>query len=374
MKDGKYNIVVGLQAGSESKGKISAHLADKWHPDLITGNFSPNAGHTIVINGKKKIVYNIPAASLVIKSPICLGPGSAININVLKNDIKTAKVEKERLFIDEKAVVIQDRHIKAEREKLKHISSTAQGVGYAYSERLLRQGRPILVEDFKKEFEKFCIVTNTSNIINEYLEKNKSVLGEMTQGFDLDILHGIKYPFCTSRSINPSQMLSESGVSPSYLGEVYGVFRPYPIRVNNAEGYSGPYDDAKEITWKEIQRRCGAPFDITEYTTTTKRERRVFEFSSERFTLAMKICKPTVLAINFVNYIDWKAYKVRNWKNLPQRVKDRVLFFQDLYNTPIEIIGTGPDHFDIFDNHIDDETKMRYARFRNWKYVNQKTI
>lgn len=370
MYKGKINIVIGLQAGSESKGKISAFLADKHDVDLIVGNFSPNAGHTVILNGEKKVVYNLPAAAIVSSAPICLGPGSAINIDKLKKDIKTANINKENLFIDYRAVIIQKRHIQKEKEKLKHISSTAQGVGYAFIERLKRTNNILLSGHYRKELENFANLTDTSSIINEYLRKNKCVLGEMTQGFDLDILHGIEYPYCTSRPINPAQMLSESGISPSYLGEVFGVFRPYPIRVGNAEGFSGPYSDARETTWEEIKERCGAPFDITEYTTTTKRKRRVFNFSFERFTKAIKVCKPTVLAMNFVNYIDWNAYKIKKWEKLPKLVKNRILFFQDLYEMPIELIGTGPNHEDIITSYVNPELKMTCARYRNWKNAN----
>lgn len=53
MDEGKYNIIIGLQAGSEGKGKISGYLVDRYNPHLIVGNFSPNAGHTIVMGNKK---------------------------------------------------------------------------------------------------------------------------------------------------------------------------------------------------------------------------------------------------------------------------------------------------------------------------------
>lgn len=349
MEKGKFNIVIGLQAGSESKGKAAAFLVEKFEPDLLVGNFSPNAGHTLIIDGKKTVSYNIPVSALVSKAPLILGAGSAININILKRDLLECKVPKSRVFIDRNAVIIQEKHIKEEARKLLHIASTLQGVGYAYSDRLMRTGDRIVAEDFKKQLESIGKVVDTSIIVNDTLEKGGIVMGEMTQGFDLDILHGIKYPFTTSRPINPSQMLSDSGVSPKFLGTVYGVFRPYPIRVGNAEGFSGPYEDGKEITWDCVRERCNAPYDITEHTTTTKRVRRVFEFSHIRFKKALEIVRPDCLVLNFANYVDWKVFGVTKGFQLTSKVNEFIDQIEDRYGLAIGLIGTGPNHDQMID-------------------------
>ena len=349
MEKGKFNIVIGLQAGSESKGKAAAFLVEKFTPDLLVGNFSPNAGHTLIIRGKKIVSHNIPVSAAISKARLILGAGSAININTLKNDLLECKVPRSRVFIDRNAVIIQEKHIKEEAKKLLHIASTLQGVGSAYSDRLMRTGGRIVAEDFRKQLEPIGSVVDTSVIINNTLKKNGIVMGEMTQGFDLDILHGIKYPFTTSRPINPSQMLSDCGVSPKFLGTVYGVFRPYPIRVGNAEGFSGPYEGGKEITWDRIRRRCGAPYDITEYTTTTKRKRRVFEFSDIRFKKALEVVNPDCLVLNFANYIDWKVFGVTKGSQLTTKVNKFIDRIEDEHGLAIGLVGTGPNHRQIID-------------------------
>lgn len=344
MQPRAFNILLGLQAGSEGKGKVASYLVQRYKPDLIVGNFSPNAGHTVIQDSKKFVTHNIPVASAFNEAPIVLGAGSAINIDVLKKDMEEVSLNSNRLFIDRNAVIITDKHIKEESSSLTRISSTIQGSGAAFKDRIMRIPN-ITAENYIDELKGIATVVKASEIINDFLQSNKTVFGEMTQGFDLDLLHGIKYPYCTSRPVNPAQFLSDSGVSADKLGDVYGVFRPYPIRVGNASGFSGPYEEAKELTWDEIKKRSNAPADVdlTEYTTTTKRIRRVFEFSSRRFQEALKICNPNILVLNFADHIDWNVYAGMEYEHITSPVKT---FINNLKQN-ISLIGTGPNT-----NHI----------------------
>ena len=97
--------------------------------------------------------------------------------------------------------------------------------------------------------------------------------------------------------------LSDAGLHPSYLGNVMVCIRTYPIRVGNIiengkmVGYSGPfYDDSTEITWNDIGVE-------PEYTTNTKRMRRVCTFSMKQYQKMKRLLRPTHIFLNFVNYL-----------------------------------------------------------------------
>ena len=85
MQKGRMNIVIGCQAGSEAKGKLSAFLADHTTVplDFLYMTASPNAGHTVVIDGCKFVTYHLPVASVVTTCPIVLGPASPKNNRTL---------------------------------------------------------------------------------------------------------------------------------------------------------------------------------------------------------------------------------------------------------------------------------------------------
>jgi adenylosuccinate synthase len=178
----------------------------------------------------------------------------------------------------------------------------------------------------------------------------------MTQGFDLDLEHGIDPHYATSKMINPAMGAAEAGVSPRRVGDIYGVMRPYPIRVNNREGSSGPYSGAKEITWEEVSLRSGFPGVLAEITTTTKLPRRVFEFSARRMRKFIQVCGPTHMCLQFANYIDHAAKGVRTWEGLPAGVQNWVTDYEANYGIPVTYIGTGPDHDDMIDvSHAFDD-------------------
>ena len=159
---------------------------------------------------------------------------------------------------------------------------------------------------------------------------------------------------CTSKMVNPAMALAEAGVSPHLMGDVYGVFRPYPIRVNNREGSSGPYADAAEITWKDVAKRSGyTEGDLTELTTTTKLPRRVFEFSKERFRKFIQICAPTHLCLQFANYVDADMFKVKKESDISRKLGDFLVKVENIADTPVSYIGTGPDHEDMIDCGLD---------------------
>lgn len=363
MKRGKLNIVFGGQAGSEAKGKLSGYLVEKYSPDLIVMTSSPNAGHTIVKpDGTKLVSYHLPIAAVMSECPVVLTAASLINYNTFGEEIKALGIRPNRIYIDPRASVIHEHHIAEEKSGGKSdIGSTLQGIGECRMGKMKRLGRAnhTLVGDIRDAFWDLGVhVINTSaaGIVNYYLDEGLMVLCESTQGFDLDLEHGIDPVYCTSKMINPSMIAAEAGVAPSMVGEVYAVIRPYPIRVNNRTGTSGPYAEAEEIDWHTVAVRCGHPSvnngggaeALGEITTTTKLPRRVFEFSWERYHHMIRVCRPTAICLQFANYLDWSCYETTDPLALAGKADEFIASLEKV-GVPVRFVGTGPGHGHMID-------------------------
>ncbi len=356
MKKGRLNLVIGGQAGSESKGKLSAWLVDKYQPETLAMTASPNAGHSLVVGGKKLVTYHLPVG-VGMSQPgtmIVLGPASVINPTLLLKEIEGLAQWGFRgtIVIDPRATVITLAMISGEGSLTK-IGSTAQGVGFARIARIKRVGvirmADIDLADLVRADIKM-VLGDAVDLIRTEIKNYSAVLMESTQGFDLCLDHGLDPVYCTTRNITTAGALAEFGVPPWALGDVYGVIRTFPIRVNNRNGSSGPYPGSEELTWEQVGRGCGAPHDITEKTTTTKLVRRVFSFNWHRYERFLWTCAPDHICLNFANYLDWQSYGAREWGDLMPKVKgfvDKLRLCSP--KASISFIGTGPEHGDMID-------------------------
>src|SRR6266705_1041312 len=97
---------------------------------------------------------------------------------------------------------------------------------------------------------------------------------EGTQVVGLSLYHSDHYPRATSRDTTASSFLSEVGVSPRMVTEIVVVFRTFPVRVAGEQ--AGPLKD--EITWEQLQKESGYPYGISEWTSVTRKMRRVGRF------------------------------------------------------------------------------------------------
>lgn len=359
MKRGKMNICFGGQAGSEAKGKLSAFLVDKFDIHDIACCLSPNAGHTAIVNGHKLVTHHIPVGVAGSKDianvNVVLGPASVINPTLLLKEIEELKewgFNPRNLFIDGRAAIITQDHIWNEEGSMTKIGSTAQGVGEARMGKLMRRG---IFADSIPELSPF-VHLDTTKYINLLLYYGNTILYEMGQGFDLCLEHGVDPIYCTSRNCTPMQALADMGVPPKFLGDVYAVIRPYPIRVNNRGGSSGPYP-SKEITWEEVGKRCGAPkdVDITELTTTTKLKRRVFEFSWKQIKQMVNTCDPTYFCLQFINYLSWSNFGKTKFEELNYETKEFVDRLEKETEIPVAYLGSGPNHESMIDMGVDNE-------------------
>jgi adenylosuccinate synthase len=362
MQRGKFNVVIDGQWGSCGKGLIAGYLAEKYGAEVASTNNLPNAGHTVVWpDGRKFIskVLPISGATSGAGPDVLLGPGAGFFIDRLMEEIEETRISPKKVFIHPRAMVVTKQHAETEAgnqaNSTKHIASTMQGSGIVQAERLMRGASVKLARDFP-ELQQF-IVDDWIGQITNYLDRGAMWLHEGSQGFSLGMLHGSHYPQCTSRECTTAREMTDMGVPPQSVGDVYLVIRPYPIRVGNVIengvqlGYSGDcYEDHHEISWADVHKSAGYPdsHQLSELTTVTKRVRRVFTFSKKQIWQAARVNGATKIVLNFANYLDYKCYGTRGTVRsmLPYKVQDFMGMLEELLNLPVALVGTGPqlDH------------------------------
>lgn len=390
MNRGNVTVVLDSQAGSCGKGKFVGYLARRYMPGIAINNFMSNAGHTWVgDNGDKVMTQHLPTSIVSPNSSLVIGPGAAITPHILfKEMIKYHDlIGSRKVIIHPRAVVITDGHRDVERQLLRS-GSTFKGCGAAQADKLMRQAMlfgewwdkftdPSYDFGDDNEFTYCCtsgefdsyikdhiIVMDHMEYINSAIDMGHNVLIEGSQGCDLDINYGLAYPHTTSRQCHAGQLVADCGISPKLVDEIIMIMRPYPIRISNETNLfgekdsckpltvsSGDYNGSAEITWDEIKERCGAPDDIDfgEYTTVTQKLRRVFEMDWSRLAYVVQLNRPTQIALNFAQYIDYDALGCKSYDELPSRVKKAVEHIEAFTGVPVTMIGTGAKNDEIID-------------------------
>ena len=277
----KNVVVIGTQWGDEGKGKIVDWLTD--HAEgVVRFQGGHNAGHTLVINGKKTILRLIPSGILHAGRNCFIGNGVVLSPEALLKEIdelQAAGIDvASRLKISESCPLILPYHIALDqaREAAKgenKIGTTGRGIGPAYEDKIAR--RAIRVQDlfhperfaaklgenlayynfllkeyFKTEpvdFQKTLddtmayaerikpMVADVSRTLYEMNKAGKPILFEGAQGTLLDIDHGT-YPFVTSSNCVAGAASPGAGVAPQMLNYVLGIVKAYTTRVG-----SGPF-------------------------------------------------------------------------------------------------------------------------------------
>ena len=323
-------VIIGAQWGDEGKGKIVDNLASK--SDIVVrfqgGN---NAGHTVVVNGKKVIFHLIPSGILYQDTMVVIGNGMVIDLDVLMEEIENFRSMginfDGRFYISDSAHLILPIHkeIDALRENLrgkKKIGTTKRGIGPAYEDKVARMGirvgdllyPEILTEklknlldhrnryvkdvlkgeeiDFREVYDKLMkhaekiknFITDTISLLHSAADRK--ILFEGAQGTLLDIDHGT-YPYVTSSNTTVGGVLTGSGVNPSFLSEIVGVSKAYTTRVGG-----GPFPtELNDEVGKRLRDKGG------EYGATTGRPRRCGWLDIVALKYAAKINGFTGLAI-----------------------------------------------------------------------------
>ncbi|WMI65747.1 adenylosuccinate synthase [Aestuariibaculum sp. YM273] len=303
------DLLLGLQWGDEGKGKIV---------DVLTSNYDiiarfqggPNAGHTLVFNGKKHVLHTIPSGIFHEDTINLVGNGVVIDPVIFKGELdKLAEQNvdyKKSLVISRKAHIILPTHrlldaaSEASKGKAK-IGSTLKGIGPTYMDKTGRNGIRVgdlelsdwqeryrsladkhesmiafydakieyNLEELEAEFFKAVEVLKTLTFIDseEYVyqaqKSGKTILAEGAQGSLLDIDFGT-YPFVTSSNTTAAGSCTGLGVAPNQIGEVFGIFKAYTTRVG-----SGPFPTELFDEDGETMSRVG-----NEFGATTGRARR----------------------------------------------------------------------------------------------------
>ncbi|MCJ7445518.1 MAG: adenylosuccinate synthase [Methanotrichaceae archaeon] len=310
-----FTILTGAQFGDEGKGKIIDILSESY--DIVVRfQGGDNAGHTVVVGGKKFKLHLVPSGVLFGKR-LLIGPGVVLNPRVLWDEIRALTSEGVQLDlgIDAKTSIIMPYHIEldrlSEKARTNKIGTTSRGIGFAYMDKVSREeirmedltdpdlieaklmeislskekaiiqlgGDPSVVRQGLDEYIKIGqhlkdVVTDVSREINIALLDEKSVLAEGAQGAFLDIVHGTQ-EFVTSSFTTAGSACANLGVGPVVVDNVVGVLKAYITRVGE-----GPLPtELKDEIGKRIREVGG------EYGTTTGRPRRCGWFDA---VLALK--------------------------------------------------------------------------------------
>ncbi len=334
-------IVVGGQYGSEGKGKVVALLTSRLDSPWLVRCGGPNSGHTVTFNGQDTVLRQVPSCADPGKATFCIAAGCAIDEGVLLQELDLLNIDRERIIVDPRAVIVTDRDREIERCELKHVASTCSGTGAALVRRMSRRAEVPLAKN-SEALGRHCRVETVAPLLHEVLDGGGDVIVEGTQGFALSLLHGADYPFVTSRDTTAAGFAMEVGLSPRLIDKIVMVVRTFPIRVGGA---SGPF--AKEISWEEIRILSGAPEVVPEYTSVTKRLRRVAQFDIDAIRLACLYNRPTSLAVMGLDRLDHASTGAIKLDDLTQKPRQFLQELECATGIPIAFAGTGFGTFDV---------------------------
>ena len=278
----KNVVVIGAQWGDEGKGKIVDWLAEE-AAGVVRFQGGHNAGHTLVVGGKKTILRLIPSGILHETLDCFIGSGVVVSPEALLGEIDElnaagVKNVEGRLKIAPTCTVILPYHVALDQAReasrgAGKIGTTGRGIGPAYEDKVARrairmvdlldidklkakveanlayynvqlqhlhQAEPVKLEDVMAVIEKVAprilpMLADVSRTLHDINEKGGKLLFEGAQGTLLDIDYGT-YPFVTSSNCLAGAASAGAGVAPQMLQYVLGIVKAYTTRVG-----SGPF-------------------------------------------------------------------------------------------------------------------------------------
>ena len=307
MTKGKVDALLGIVFGDEGKGKVVDYFTPRYD---VVARFAggPNAGHTIIFDGKKFVLRSIPSGIFDEGKINIIGNGCVIAPDLFMaeaHELEAAGYQlTERLHISKRAHLILpthrvlDRAYEAAKGKNK-VGTTGKGIGPTYSDKAARVGLRVgdilngfeakyaalkarheqilkdlhytdydITEEEQKwlegvEYMRKFHLTDTEIEINQALAEGKNVLAEGAQGSLLDIDHGT-YPYVSSSSTTSGGVCTGLGVAPNTIGHIFGIFKAYSTRVGG-----GPFPVELFDETGDTIRHIG-----NEYGAVTGRNRR----------------------------------------------------------------------------------------------------
>lgn len=361
----KNVVVVGVQWGDEGKGKVVDTLAE--HFDIVARyQGGANAGHTVLVDGKKYILQLLPTGIVRPGKVAAIGNGVVVDPQALLQEIRKleeagASVEG-RLKVSDRAHLILPYHraheVAAESARgAGKIGTTAKGIGPAYEDKAGRRGMrtsdlrsaglfrekylaivaeknridgalfgaaPLNAEEMAEHSWQVAqgllpYLTDVSVYLNTEMDRGKRVLFEGAQGTLLDIDHGT-YPFVTSSSSAAGGACTGTGVGPTRIDSVIGVSKAYATRVG-----SGPFPtEALGEEGEKIRERGG------EYGAVTGRPRRCGWFDVPLARYSARINNLHSLVITKLDILDHLQeipvgieyeYKGKQFRDFPPEIE-----------------------------------------------------
>ena len=416
----KNLVVLGTQWGDEGKGKIVDLLTAKADA-VVRFQGGHNAGHTLVINGKKTILHLIPSGILHKNVKCLIGNGVVLSPEALIKEMEELKNQGvdaiENLLISSACPLIMPYHIALDqaREAARgdsKIGTTGRGIGPAYEDKVARRGLRLGdlrdIDGFVKktkgvmEFHNFILknyfnvdtldindtiektldyrsillpmMSDVVEVLHRYRREGKSVLFEGAQGSLLDIDHGT-YPYVTSSNTTAGGAPSGTGVGPLYLDYVLGITKAYTTRVGSGPFPTELHDDIG-IHLAQKGNEIGA---------TTGRNRRCGWFDSASVRRSVQINSVSGICLTKLDVLDGlktvkicTGYQDENGKSMPVEIDsdyfeklipvyeempgwtdstagakskdelpknaiDYIQRIEELIDTRVDIISTGPD-------------------------------
>ncbi len=332
-------VVIGTQWGDEGKGKIVDWLTDEVAA-VVRFQGGHNAGHTLVVNGKKTILRLIPSGILHPQVTCYIGNGVVLSPQALLQEIDELAVAgvdvMSRLRISEACPLILPYHVAIDQGRelalgVEKLGTTGRGIGPCYEDKVAR--RAIRLHDlyFPQRFrEKLVEVLDYHNFVlknylkaetvsvdavfdatlkmgerlkpmiadvsadlNRLMTEGKSLLFEGAQAALLDVDHGT-YPYVTSSNCLAGQASAGAGVGPQALNYVLGITKAYATRVG-----SGPFPTELENDIGERLRKRG-----NEFGSVTGRPRRCGWFDAAALKRAAQINGLSGLCITKLDVLD----------------------------------------------------------------------
>ncbi len=329
--------VIGGQYGSEGKGVVVHHLANRYQIHVRVGG--PNAGHTFWHLGHEWKMRSVPCGWVNPDATLVIGAGAVVNLTVLSAELSALEAVghsvRSRLLLDYRAVLIGSSFRRDEDSLRESIGSTGEGVGAARIARILRDpGRCYLAGDRKGwiQDQLGIDVRDTADFLTLAHAEGLGILLEGTQGAGLSLTFG-PWPFVTSQDVSAAQLLADCGLPPKDV-RVLMVLRTYPIRVG---GNSGPLPG--EFTWDALSQELG--YAVREHTTVTGRLRRIGQFDSVQVVRAVERNLPDEIALMFVDYLCARDRGLTEYEKLSGKSRSFISQLEGLCGAPVTLIGTG---------------------------------
>jgi len=411
----KVDVLLGLQWGDEGKGKIVDYLSANY--DVIARfQGGPNAGHSLEFNGIKHVLHTIPSGVFHDGTVNLIGNGVVIDPILFKAEvddlIKMGVNPYENIVISKKAHLIIPSHkaLDAASEAAKgktKIGSTLKGIGPTYMDKTGRNGlrignisEPDFIEKYNtlvnkhqnilkqfnttfnaeavnaEFFEAIEVLKKFKHIdsefeINNYINKNKTILAEGAQGTLLDIDFGT-YPYVTSSNTVSAGACIGLGIAPNKIGKVYGIFKAYITRVGSGPFTTELFDETGERLRAEGHefgattgrpRRCGwmdlvllkyvvmlngitdlimtkadvlDSFETIKIATAYEKNGEV----SETMPFDIEGWKPVYKEFKAWNS---KTSELKSEKDFPTEMKEYIAFIEKETGVKVSIVSLGPD-------------------------------